>query len=62
MKKFKVYGAEVTKSRCGSYVYKYTDTIEAENEEAAKLIYKENHKAPAGKRWKVTIFKALEIA
>lgn len=62
MKKFKVYGAEITKSRYGSYIYKCTDEIEAENETEAKAIFKANHKAPTGKRWSVTIRKVEAIA
>ena len=62
MKTFKVYGAEVTKSRCGSYVYNLADLIKAETPEEASRIYRENHKAPAGRRWSVMVHKVVEVA
>jgi DNA-binding transcriptional regulator PaaX len=61
MKTYKVYGSEITKSRCGAYVYNLTDRIEAESAEEAAKIYKENHKAPAGRRWSVRVNKVVEV-
>lgn len=61
MKRFKVYGAEITKSRAGAYAYNLTDVIEAETAEDAAKIYRENHKAPAGRRWSVRVNKVIEI-
>ena len=55
MKKFKVYGAEITKSRGLAYVYKFAECFEADDAETAVALFKERHKAPAGRRWSVKV-------
>lgn len=61
MKTWKVHGSEITKSRCGAYVYNMTDVIQAETKEEAAAIFKANHKAPTGRRWSVRVNKVVEV-
>lgn len=59
MKQFKVDYAAVSHSRCGNYIYRFCDKVEAENKDDAvakvKATVKQNHS-----QWKFRLFGVSE--
>lgn len=62
MKNYKVTYIQQTKSRCGAYNYKYTDTVQAMSVEDAKEKIKKNLKEESSfKRYRVIFLKISEM-
>ena len=62
MKKYTVYYARITRSRCGSYIYKHKETIEAENAEAAKAAIRAQFKEQHNGQGRIQITKVQEAS
>lgn len=60
MKKYTIYYMRITRSRCGSYIYKNRETIEAESPDAAKSAIRAQFKSAHNGQGKIQITKVLE--
>lgn len=61
MKQYKVRYNKITQSTYGAYVYKLDCIVEANSEDEAMRIFKEENKVPKGKRYKIVIKSVEEL-